>query len=90
MLLNEERLGIFFARIDTLYNGEKELVIMFAVSEEKIEIPLTSVLNPVFDELAKVASIKTIRMHSQHRGIDKMLGKNGYNFSETIYIKRIN
>lgn len=63
---------------------------MFGVSEEKIERPLTSVLSPVFDELAKAVNIKTVRVHSQHRGIDRMLEKKGYNFSESVFIKRIN
>ncbi len=90
MLLNEKRLGIFFARVDTLYTGEKELVILFGVAEKNIKQPLTSVLNPVFDELAKKVNIKTIRIHSERKGIDRLLEKNGYKFQETIFIKRIN
>jgi hypothetical protein len=63
---------------------------MFAVSEREIDIPLMSVLDPVFDSLAREANIKSIRIHSEHRGIGKMVEKHGYNFLETIFVKRIN
>lgn len=62
---------------------------MFAVSEREIDIPLMSVLDPVFDNLARTANIRSIRIHSEHKGIGKMLEKHNYNFLETIFIKRI-
>jgi hypothetical protein len=89
VLFDSKRLGIFIARIDTLYDGEKELVIMHAVSDFEIEHPLTSVLNPVFDSLAKELGIKSVRIHSERRGIDKLLEDSGYKFIENVFQKRV-
>jgi hypothetical protein len=63
---------------------------MFAVSEEKIEISLTSVLPEILEALARSVNINTIRIHSERKGMDKLLDKNGYKFQENIFIKRIN
>lgn len=89
VFFDNKRLGIFIARIDVLLNGEKELVIMHASSDFEIERPLTSVLNPVFDGLANELKIKSVRIHSEHRGIDKLLEDSGYKFIESVFQKRL-
>jgi len=89
VFFDNKRLGVFIARVDILFNGEKELVIMHASSDFNIERPLTSVLNPVFDSLAKETNIKLIRIHSEQRGIDKLLGDSGYKFIESVFQKRL-
>lgn len=82
-------LGIFLARVDILENGERQLVIMHAIAEYNVKQSLTSVLNPFFDEIARGHKIKSIRIHSERPGMDKVLKKNGYKFSESVFIKNL-
>lgn len=81
--------GLFMARVETLINGEKELVIFYAVAVSKPTVAMTSILNPLFDKIATDKSIKTIRVHSEKKGLDKILEANGYEFLETVYRKVI-
>lgn len=89
VIVQDNRLGVIITRIDTGYNGTRELVVMHAVSEVKPAQPLTSVLAPVFEAIAKTAGADKVRVHSDRRGIDKLLEDNGYSFSETVFIKEV-
>ncbi len=89
VIIQETRLGVIITRIDAGYDGTRELVVMHAVSEIKTAQPLTSVLAPVFEKIAKIARADKVRIHSDRRGIDKLLEDNGYSFSETVFIKEV-
>ena len=82
-------LGIFLARVDTLLNGDKELVIIHASAVVKPPVPMTSVLNPLFDQVARDREIKSIRIHSDKKGLDKIMENSGYEFQEAVYRKVI-
>ena len=80
-------LGVFLARIDTLLNGEKEFVIVHASAVIKPPIPMTTVLNPVFDKVARDHGLGAVRVHSDKKGLDRILEENGYQFQESVYRK---
>lgn len=83
-------LGIFLARIETLLNGDLEFVVIHASSIIKPPVPLTSILNPIFDKIANDNRIKSIRVHSDKKGLDHLLEENNYSFLESIYRKELN
>lgn len=80
-------IGIFFARIDKKYNGDEEIVIMFTVSDYKTPIPFYSLLSFCYE---KISAGRDIRIHSPNRVIDKFCESNGYEFLESVFIKRQN
>jgi len=82
-------LGIFVSRIERLIDGSKELVILHGSAAEKIPFPFTSVLNRVWDQVAKDNGLNSIRVHSDKRGLDRILEKNKYEFQEAVYRKAL-
>jgi len=84
-----KRLGILLTRLDVTFDGEKELVVMFAVSEFKTSFPFSSLLGPVYEEIARSHGAKRIRTHSSRRGVDRLLEQNGYEFIESVFIKEV-
>lgn len=83
-------LGIFFLRVDTLITGRRELVVMHGISEVPIKgAPLSSVLGPFFDEIARCNGIQSVRIHSSRKGLDPLLEESGYEFIETVFRKTI-
>lgn len=82
---NNIRVGIFFVRIDRNYDGSEELAILFSVSEYKIKIPFYSLLSFAYD---KISCGRDIRIHSPNRVIDKFCESNGFEYLESVYIKR--
>jgi hypothetical protein len=83
------RIAILVTRVDTLLNGNQELVIMHAVGNFETSQNLVSILNPVFDTLARMHKVKIIRVHTQRKGMDALLEENGYNFCESVYKKEL-
>lgn len=83
-------IGCIVTRIDTNYNLEKELVIMYTFTMyDRNDLNFVSLLNPIYDDIARTANIKRIRVHSERRGHDILLEKNGYKFLETVFIKEL-
>lgn len=82
-------LGIFISRTDRLFNGDSELVIMHAAAVQRPPFPMTSILNPVFDQVAKDHGLRAVRVHSDKKGLDKLLEAHGYEFQEAVYRKVI-
>lgn len=82
-------LGIFLCRVDTLLDGERELVIMHAAAVVKPAIPMTSILNPLFDRVALDHGIRAVRIHSDKKGLDAIMEECGYQFQETVYRKAL-
>lgn len=83
-------LGIFLSRIDHLITGEKELVIIHAAAAEKPPIAITKVLNALFDQVARDHGLGSIRIHSDKKGLDRIMKRNNFEFQEAIYRKAIN
>lgn len=86
----EKRLAILITRIDTLLDDSQELVIMHAIGSFGTVKNLVSILGPAFDELAKLHQVKAVRVHTDRRGMDKLLEDNGYKYQESIFKKRLN
>lgn len=78
-------IGVFFARIDYTFDGLQELVIMFTIAETQTPIPFYSLLSPVYEQISEG---RDIRIHSQHRVIDRFCESNGFEHFETVFIKR--
>jgi len=82
-------IGIFLAKLDKLIDGEIELVILHAAAVKAPAMPITSVLNPVFEAVAREHGIRSIRVHSDKKGLDKLLEENNFKFAEAIFRKVI-
>lgn len=82
-------LGVFLVRVERLHNDTKQLVILHAAAEQKIAVPFSSVLSPVFDEIARQSGLTSIRIHSEHRGLDAIIQERGYRFQESVFVKDI-
>lgn len=86
---NEFSIGIFLVRLVHRMTGEKELVILHGAAEHAIKTPLTSILGPHFDYIARSCGAKYVRVHSQRRGLDAVLQEHGYEFMETVFVKEL-
>lgn len=85
---NEQFLGCFFVRVDRLISGEKELAILYTVSAVNLAVPLSSVITNVYEMLVKDTDIKSIRIHSDRRAIDRFLEEAGFKeLNERIFRK---
>lgn len=82
-------LGVFVSRVDDLIDGSKELVIMHASASDQTPLAMTKVLNRIFDKVAIDNGLKSIRVHSDKRGLDRILEKNNYEFQEAVYRKAL-
>jgi len=82
-------LGIFLSRIERLVDGTDELVILHASAVIKPPMGLMSVCNPLFDQVAKDHGLKSVRVHSDKKGIDQILTESNYIFQEAVYRKAI-
>lgn len=89
VLADGVRVGIFVVRIEKQINGDDQLVIMHVVAAHKTSLKFTGILGPIFDEIARKKRIRSIRIHSQTRGLDKISEQNGYKFQEAIFVKRL-
>lgn len=85
--VNDQILGIFLAKVDSLIDNTREFVILNAAAVVDPEVPLTSVLNPVFSAVARQIGLRSIRVHSDKKGLDKLLEENNFIFMESIYRK---
>lgn len=83
--LDEKPIGIFFVRIDKTYDGNEELCIMFTVSDVETPVPFYSLLSFCYD---KISNGRDIRIHSPNRVIDKFCESNGFEYLESVFIKR--
>lgn len=84
-----KRIAILITRVDTRFDRIRELVIMHAVGNFENSQNLVSVLNPVFDTLARMHKVKIIRVHTQRKAMDALLEENGYHFCENVYKKEL-
>lgn len=86
---DREHLGVIFVRIDKRYDGAKELVLVYTVARDGISRPLTSYMGPVLDQIARNNGLPYIRIHSERRGIDRILEHSGYEFQESVFTKKV-
>ncbi len=82
-------LGIFLARIDRLIDGGRDLVICHAAAVDKPSIAMTRILNAIFDQVARDYGLNSVRIHSDKKGLDRIMEKNNYVFQEAVYRKVI-
>lgn len=89
VFVDEISIGFFMVRIETLYNQARQLVLLHAVSEVKGKTPIAHITGALLPEIAKKCGVKTIRIHSTMRKLDDFLEHEGFKFSESVFIKRI-
>lgn len=77
--------GYFLTRVDVLWNGEQEMVVLHAVTEMKGKAPVEFCLASIFPAIAREKKIKTVRVHSQRKGLDVVMEKIGYQLEETVW-----
>jgi len=85
----EKSLGFYIGRVDVLANGDRELVIMHAVSEVKGPKPLAHILSGIFPGVGLQLKCKRVRIHSETRKMDNLLESSGYQFTESVFTKEI-
>lgn len=86
---NDIFVGCFFVRVEVLLNGESEFVVVHGIAANETPVPFTSLLNPIFDKIASDSGIKTIRIHSDQKGIDRIAEANGYVEIERVFRKTL-
>lgn len=89
VFLNEKSIGFLVCFIDRLLNDERQFVVMHALSEIKGNTPISHVASFGLDELAQRYCCKTVRIHSERRGLDKLLEKADYYFQESVFIRKV-
>jgi len=82
-------IGIFLVRIEQLWGGIPELAILYGAAESKIKVPFTSLAAPFIEQIAREAGVKSIRIHSERKGLDAIAEENGYKFLESVFRKRL-
>jgi len=82
-------LGMFLSRIEKLLDGERELVILHASAIERPKVALTSVLDYMFDKVARDHGLKSLRVHSDKKGLDRIMEAHKYKFQEAVYRKAL-
>lgn len=87
--VNDIFVGCFFVRVEILLDGQSELVIVHGIAAQETPVPFTSLLNPIFDKIAKDNNFGSIRIHSDQKGIDEIAKKNGYVEIERVFRKKI-
>ena len=89
ILSEEQRLGVFITRIAVNYDGTRELVVMFTMSQPGLTDRLSPVLLPVYEEVARLEGLDAVRMHIVHKPIEEFIIQRGYELLEKIYIKKV-
>lgn len=89
VLADEISLGCFITRIDARYDGEKDLVLLFTVAELKAKQAISGVMYKLLEEIARESGIKYIRIHIDRPALSRIVEHAGFNFLESVYIKRI-
>lgn len=84
---NEKFLGCFFTRVERLINGEMEVVILYTVSAYNTGVKMSSLITPIYEELARNAGIKSVRIHSSQKSIDNFLVNAGFHEMERVFRK---
>lgn len=84
-----KRLGVFITRIALNYDGTRELVVMFTMSRPGLTARLSTVLLPVYEEVARLEGLDAVRMHIVHKPIEEFISQRGYKLLEKIYIKKV-
>ena len=82
-------LGIFTARPETLYNGERELMVIHAVEVEPTETPYICTLFPVIHDLAAKSGFVSWRVHADRPGMAKRLLQHGFEYQETVFVRKV-
>lgn len=82
-------LGIFISKVDALVNGSRELVVLHGSAVEKPAVGFMTILDPILTKVAQDHGLQSIRVHSDKKGIDRVLTDHNYAFQEAIYRKVI-
>ncbi len=82
-------IGYLVAKIDTLFDGTKELAVFRALAVVKGKNPIAHVVSHGLREYARRLGLDSVRVHSDVRGLDALLEEAGYEFQENIFVTRI-
>lgn len=86
---DEYSIGYFTARVDVLYDGSRDLVLLQAMSEVKGSTPIAHVTGVLLPELAKMNGCQKVRIHSSMRKLDYFLEREGFEFQESVFFKKV-
>ena len=89
VIADEVSIGFILVRIESLFNGDIELVVMHALSEIKGRSPLSHIVSVMLPDVAKHYGAKSIRIHSDMRKMDDFLEREGFRFMESIFVKKV-
>lgn len=79
--------GFYVVRIDQLSAGD-ELVIIAAAGRLP-GVDLIAVMLPTFEAQAVMSDCKSVRIHTNRRGMVKKIARRGYGFSEWVFRKEL-
>lgn len=89
ILKDDLHLGYFFARVDVLPNGTRELAIMHGVSIAHTPKPFTHIISGIFPWIARQRNCQKLRIHSSQRKLDSLLEDNGLRFRESVFEREV-
>jgi hypothetical protein len=86
---DEKLIAIFGNRVDSLYDGRKELVHLFTVTND-ITQPIWLIVGMAEEIIAMKAGLMAIRLHTNNRAAGRIMQKRlGYTEIETVWRKEI-
>lgn len=89
VFVDEVSIGFFVIRIDVTYDGKKELVHLFSLSEVKGRTPIHHVMGSLVMNIARDLGCQRVRVHSEIRKIDSFLEREGFEFRESVFVKEV-
>lgn len=82
-------IGCFVTRIDRRYDGGKDLVMLFLVSDEKPPVAITKVTYELLEKIAGERGISHIRTHPDNPALVRIAEHAGFCYIETVMQKAV-
>ena len=81
-----ETIGIFTARWERQFNGEKHLLIIHGVATKFEDgFSFMATISELVKKIARDCGCSRVEIHTRRRGVDKILTRHGYEFQESIF-----
>lgn len=84
----EKLVGYYVVRIDSLNVGD-ELVII-AGAGKLPDFDLVAVMLPILEAQAEISGCKSVRIHTNRKGMVNKISRRGFCFSEWVFRKELN
>lgn len=83
------KIGCFITRVDNRYDGEKDLALLFTIADNNAKEAISKVMYELLEQVARASGAKYIRIHIDNPALARIVGRAGFNFLESVYIKAV-